>query len=47
MLPAFINLSSPTRKAQELHVLVSGTVLISVPKHDKQANAIWQEERFA
>jgi len=47
VLPAFINPSSPTRKPQQLHVLVSGTVLISVPKQDRQANSIWRNERCA
>jgi hypothetical protein len=47
VLPAFINQSSPTREPQELHVLVSGTVLISVPKQDRQANSIWRNERYA
>lgn len=46
MLPAFINPSSPTGKPQELHVLTSGTVLIDVPRQDRQANSIWRNERY-
>ena len=47
MLPAFINSSSPAREPQELRVPVSGSVLISVPQQDRQANSIWRNERYA
>jgi len=47
VLSAFINPSRPTGKPQELYVLISGSVLISVPKQDRQANSIWRNERCA
>jgi hypothetical protein len=46
VLRAFINPSSPTRKPQELHVLISGSVLISVPKQDRPANSSWRNDLY-